>query len=457
MSGDDNLSTVTELPANVRDAYERICNDPAFKRSEGSKKILRALLLLDPVRNYSALDIVAVLSTRPFKDLEDTEVEAKRVSLGQAMVRLRRLLRDYYAGAGKNDPSVIELDGFRAIIYNRSGMAPHTQETAGNDDSLKALEEFFGDGTLKRGGAIVLQSDPIEDLLGTLVPDLVREAAKLQGLPEPPVLTEEQLQTLAHGTIKPSTRFYKARTWINKWDTEGAQAIREEFQAHSINPPKLILSDHNLPDPIESPPFQISMGLGFTEQTDTILEICHPWMRVSRELESGDALSLHQKLRPKPHRPPSCLRLAESDEVDFFRILPCDWEPSTYLNRWLALRKHPNKKVWDYAMILRYTELRPNGERQVFFVVAGFTERGTAAAGHYLASQWEVLYEKLVKDEVHNKSLGDFLIVIAGISRPEKFGGWSEDQNFPAITPRTLYDKGIQCEWHDRFLTKPSA
>jgi hypothetical protein len=113
-----------------------------------------------------------------------------------------------------------------------------------------------------------------------------------------------------------------------------------------------------------------------------------------------------------------------------------------------------NEDVRDYALILRHTQMEDD-YRHIRLVLAGFTERGTAAAGRYLAEHWRDLYSDHVKGHLTDGCLGDFLIMIEGPSRPESVGKWKEDRDFKAITPHTLYAAGIKCDWADRIDDKP--
>jgi hypothetical protein len=390
---------------------------------------LGILLRLDANVSYGPKDILEIsYGNETYKSWSSEKVDTQVNSLIKARTRLSLLLTTYYSNDGKNDNTIIELHAFKVVIKRRL----HDEFVA-----------FFGDGALDRRGVVILQSSPIEDLL---------ESPNAE-----PVIGEESGRIL----MTPSSRLYKARTWINKWDTESAQAIRDEVEKYNPKGPAFVFSDrhHSDPNPTQSPPFQISMGLGFTEQTDTLLaEVCNPWMRISRKLDSGDTVCFHDSLRPTNGLEPARLRIAEGEETEFFRILPRDWkspaqkgERPAYMNRWLSLRKYPNQHVWDYAIILRHTELTLTGERRIFFVVAGFTERSTAAAGHHLATRWPDLYDTYVKpQELDRESRGDFLIVITGLSNPVNFGDWAEDRLFPAITPARL--EGIRCDWTERLV-----
>lgn len=72
------------------------------------------------------------------------------------------------------------------------------------DDIRKAFVEFFGISTEEQNGVIILQSDQLD----------------------------EQLKDSGHRHRigHPSSRFYKARTCINTWDTYGALAIQDAFR-----------------------------------------------------------------------------------------------------------------------------------------------------------------------------------------------------------------------------------
>jgi hypothetical protein len=328
--------------------------------------------------------------------------------------------------------------------------------------SSQTIEAFFGDGANDQPGVIVLQSDPIETVFADLVQDLLDYASARMSEPalkelKVPRLTEKEKRILVNLTIKPLTRFYKARTWINKWDTEGAQAIREEFQKRKTPPPRLVLSDHQSPDEIESAPFQISMGLGYTDLIQQIMEdeeVFGPWMRRSWGETSGDTVSFIRKLMPEGDF--TAFAHEEAEDPTFFRLLPRSWTPQ-YVPRWLRMVNEPKKAsdVHDYAIILRHTRSRGK-RRKVRFVLAGFTERGTAAAGFYLASKWPELYGNIVKRQLdeHPKSLGDFLVVIGGVPRPERFDEWAEDPKFPPVTPSILSGLGIDSEWVQRLREK---
>jgi DNA-binding winged helix-turn-helix (wHTH) protein len=293
-------------------------------------------------------------------------------------------------------------------------------------DPRKAFQEFFGTRQNDpRPGVIILQTDQIDELL-------------------PPA------------SLKPSIRLQKARSWINRWDTEGAEAVRSEFLKLGQPLPALVFSDHHTPeDRVDGAPFQISMGLGYTDRTIRIFaddDVCGPWVRLSTSPTLGDALAFHEAVRPDV--------LTESehekdDKPDFFRLLPKNWHPGD----WSAMLKNPARyEVRDYGMILRHTD--PDKEDQVAFVLAGFTERGTAVAGQYLAAHWLELHGRFFpKTGDDATGRGDFLLIIEGKSWPD-VRQWKDHPRFPPITPKRLFELGkknrriASCEWAKRFAAK---
>jgi hypothetical protein len=196
------------------------------------------------------------------------------------------------------------------------------------------------------------------------------------------------------------------------------------------------------------------MGLGHCRETLTeVGAICDGWMRIIKDSQWGDAVSLESTLLPR-----SITQFVQPFPVDphdgHFRLLvprsriSARPESGFDLKSWL---ENP-EDVRDYAIILRHTQPEQHGRRQVLFVVAGFTEIGTAAAGHYLARNWRELCEKHVHGRCHDPRLrGDFLIVIEGPSNAGKIGDWAEDKSLSAITPEKLQEHRIQCKWTERL------
>jgi len=274
----------------------------------------------------------------------------------------------------------------------------------------------------------------------------------------------EELPKEAHNnsviSLAPRNRFFKARTWVNRWDMEGAQAIRNAFQKHSFDPPRIMMRERSPKKEIsKSLPLVVSMGFGFTGRSITLLEKCTEWMGGDVFDDCGDALFLHERLEPNP--PPDQVRFLGAPDHErrsnqrmpirgFRRLLPAGFDPknsgSAYMKKWLS---DSDEEVQDYAIIFRYTE--KFGQTQ--FLIGGFTERSTAIAATYLANEWERLSNLHFSEP---KSLGDFLVVIAGPSNSHVdslLDGWSE---VLAVNPQILFEKSIECEWQARLGPAPA-
>lgn len=325
----------------------------------------------------------------------------------------------------------------------------------------RQFEDFFGDGAagLEHAGVIVLQSDTI----GYVLKDIVTATNTT-----PDALLND----------RPLARFYKARHWVNRWDADGARVIREAFQKRGFVPPKIEVFDHSQTFSNGDAPCEISMGLGYTDETTTnIRQICDKWMCISKDTFWGDTVSLHHKLLPTQSsrffrvtdggrsyvaaRQTAASQTFAVDDDGFlidrnnsaFRLLlprksdkvnePFDLD--TWLDRPADVR--------DYAIVLRHTRDQANGRRQVFFALCGYTERGTAAAGNYLATNWRRLYREHVAGRSRGSTRGDFLIAIEGPSDSEKISDWSTDPEFAPITPQLLATAPtrINCLWTDRM------
>jgi len=285
----------------------------------------------------------------------------------------------------------------------------------------RRFDEFFGDKASTAGdkALILLEPTNVPELLEVISPGI---SQKMQ-VPE-------------------QNRFFKARDWVNRWDTEGAKAIREIFARQGYTPPEL----SNLTTDLDAAtPFAFSMGLGFThESLKVVKDSCNPWLKISVS-ESGDRIELkHQLLNDSV----TLFHGSKASEGKAFReILPDGWQVPGYLEEWIRAPE----KVRDYAMILRHTRKHKDG-RQVIFVLGGFTEHGTAAAGQYFAAHWTELWDKHVKGRGYGAGLGDFMILIEGPSDIKDLKQWKQDPNFPAITPAILLDPyHIDCEWSRRL------
>lgn len=290
------------------------------------------------------------------------------------------------------------------------------------EDIEDAFDEFFGVSMPDHDGVLILQSD----LMDSVLPDSgnLREHAQ------------------------PKSRLYKARTFVNTFDLQGALSVQEAFQRHHRKSPRLIVRDHSDKNSsYHEAVFKISMGLGFSDATTKALQnrTCGPWMSISRI--GGDALSIREDLfpgftkadiksEPDPERP------------GFLRILPSDWN-NKYVEKWIQMLPPVNgPDVDDYALIFRNT--RPGIQRQVLFVVAGFTERSTSLAGQYLSANWTRLWARHVRQSPYTGTLGDFLLVIRGPSDIDRISEWSEVPEFE-ITPNVLRQLNVDCEWSSRL------
>jgi hypothetical protein len=365
------------------------------------------------------------------------------------MSKLRKDLRLYYLDAGKNDAIVFRLPdhGFNIEIETRKGntsdsMVPHekvlrhiesgqiVQVAPDEQVTSRAFDEFFGDGasSAHHQGVIVVQSDAIPGFLEKFVPNL-RE------------LIESD----------PQHRFFKARTWVNRWDTDGANAIRDEFLSHGMRAPRLTFSDHAAKDLHTHAPFEITMGLGFTDRTTKVFQSCREWLHVKKWADCGTALSLHEWLVDDGNKRFYKAKDNDPNDLGFRRLLPKDWSES-YIGSWITMMENPDSAdVRDYAVILRHTQQKANRNRKVVFALGGFTERSTAIAGRYLAKNWFELWTRYVEGEACDGSLGDFLIVIEGPSSPESVHEWWSEDKSLSITPQLLYERGIRCEWSNRI------
>ncbi len=183
------------------------------------------------------------------------------------------------------------------------------------------FDEFFGDKASSNGknGVSFLEPTDIPTLLELISPGISTNMDR----PE-------------------KNRFFKARQWVNRWDTEGAKAIREMFQERGYDPPEL---SHSLQDVDVTTPFAFSMGLGFTEETGRVVqEACDPWLRISKS-GSGDWIELRHQLLP------DSVTLFKGTErskgKEFREVIPDAWDQT----KWVA---HP-EQVRDYAIILRHT------------------------------------------------------------------------------------------------------
>lgn len=297
----------------------------------------------------------------------------------------------------------------------------------------KKLNTFFGDGSVENSGAaeVIAQSDRLNVVLA----DLVDSDAKLQDMPH--------------------SRLYKARSWINRFDADGGRQVIKLFRDEGLAAPTLKPVDRGRVGKPESIPFKVLLGLGFTDEAKKLIDgRFESWLRIV-VTGKGDAISLRRSLLPGDWES----RLdgtPDPTDAAFVTLLAKNWN----LDDWLS----GSKFVRDYAVILRHTADAGGGSKScTYFWLAGFTERGTAAAGRYFAENWEDLYQRLVKPKEETRiwqgasarsmkrGRGDFMIVIEGPSHDKDLsaGPWSQVSGF-AITPELLLEKQINSSWAQR-------
>jgi hypothetical protein len=258
---------------------------------------------------------------------------------------------------------------------------------------------FFGRDSLSRAerGRIILQADRFE----RLVEELTGESS-----PTASAVT-------AALNLPKNNRLFKARRLVNARDAEGAKIIREELRKQKFPTPELKIIEHqkgtaDKRDPFEeflAAPYVISMGLGFTETTKAVVKEIGLTIDTT---DSGDAIVIPRKGTLWEY---DNLRLESVEEKDkkeakYARVFPKDWDR----DKW----ERGEADVKDYAVIIRHTARVGKGE-QTRFVLAGFTEDGTVAAGRYFALRWDnVLWDIYSKSRKHGT--GNFLAIISGLS-----------------------------------------
>jgi hypothetical protein len=307
----------------------------------------------------------------------------------------------------------------------------------------------------------------------------------------------EELHPDWKGPIGPECRVFKAREWANSWDMDGAREIRDMFSLRNLVSPRVIvlpreqqpktpqLEDHFLHSKMEGAPFAISLGIDsvfstkFTHDLDFLRLLRYPHRTDSNPVNPnpgsnpwGDGLLLGLKraelsdvaLEVTPDK--DLIKAAEKCNLLLIPFVgkkpdepwadcaphhlvpmkkkglvaggksedrPEPWEVGPWL-------KNPDQ-CNDFAFILRRTEIIGDRRRRVYFVVAGFTERGTAAASRFLREQWSTLYEAGAEKKPDR---GDFFLIIYGPSNPNAkwkkvFGFWRRD----------FIKKGAGAKWPD--------
>lgn len=154
-----------ELPADLKDQYDKIFRDREFSRSTILRKLLLQLLRLaleDPGRIYGAADVVCAVYPEA-RGAEYEEYSRCERKLNTAMSKLRRLLPSYYARGGKSSPIVIEVaeHGFRAMVGPREpedSVTPSMARTANTEQEAPVLSDAERPRALKNSSVMALRS-----------------------------------------------------------------------------------------------------------------------------------------------------------------------------------------------------------------------------------------------------------------------------------------------------------
>lgn len=261
------------------------------------------------------------------------------------------------------------------------------------------IDEFFGTDASTRTseGEIVLQAD--------FVDKFVKE-------------TKTDFNTL------PKNRMFKARNFINRWDAQGAREVGMIFRVEYLDAPDYVFGatkTSELIDPGKDCPFRFCMGLGF--HTATMGHIDKFWggiLKVQVDNQYGDVVIVRTE-KWKLDDAPSKITKTFSKDNEWITLTPNEWDVIS----WNTRKTSDGKKgvdLYDYAIILRRAT-KEGGKVRTEFVLAGFTEVGTAAAGFYMRRNWEQMYRDYVRRDPDNGSFG---IIICGPSDSEKFDEWKE-------------------------------
>ncbi|MBX3024324.1 hypothetical protein KF840_05370, partial [bacterium] len=207
------------LPRTAFAEFSRISEHHKFRKAHRRRKLLLYLLHAAHLEPGRKLDEKAV---REEFYGDPSPGDLSKTYARSALVDLRAALSGYYNETPR--PRKIEIAGFRA------NLSPATAQGAINDtradlspSDAEPLEQFFGEGAAQRPGVIVLQSDSIDRILGAAV------------------------------NADAKRRLFKARTWINHYDTEGAKTVQGLFQNFAdidVSVPELVISDHETEDRI---------------------------------------------------------------------------------------------------------------------------------------------------------------------------------------------------------------
>jgi len=263
-----------------------------------------------------------------------------------------------------------------------------------------AFNEFWGIGRSTGGnqGVILLQEENIEDAVTKLA-----QTEHVFGKPQ---------------IDRAANRFFKAINWVNKWDAEAAKHIRAAFWRQGFRPPEVqhIKSTESYTAAPDT--FVVSVGL-FSEETKRFVRAYSDGKELIdiTQTERGDAIELFHSLTSDS----DYLEYSKDSDKGMRQVTPKGWNR----NKWIH-----NEPTMDFAIILRHT-VRQHSTKLVRFVVAGFTEQGTEAAGKYLSKEWRNLHRTFWAERSSDRR-GDFFVVIVGKSNETDC--WTQD---PAIIPIT--------------------
>lgn len=282
------------------------------------------------------------------------------------------------------------------------------------------IEKFFGKGASERpeDAEIIAQTDPLRKMLRGLVDD-----------------SDAALERAPHH------RLYKARHWVNRYDVEAGRAILKLFRKAGLAAPQLKPVDEDRDQKPETAPFKMLLGLGFTKEAELLRRQFAGWLRVEMT-PIGDALSIRTSLLPGNWQ--SRLVGVPGSDPEFTTLHPRNWS----VQRWLESPESSR----DYGVIVRHASDTGSGSGAcVYFWIGGFTDRGTAAAGRYLAEHWEDLNKRFVERRDAANPYGDFLIVIEGASQDKdrkKNAAWTLVADF-VVQPADVATKA-EMKWSSK-------
>lgn len=285
-------------------------------------------------------------------------------------------------------------------------------------ESEKAFEQFFGEGALnpKATGRILLQSDRIDELLKDLLKDEPTNAPFEEMLHSPYFERGNGDQT-----SKAPNRLYKARNWVNASDAAGAKEIREKFIRDELPPPELDIMPRKASRTSTAAPYEISMGLGFSVRTCELIErLGQGLVWIDKTTSLGDAIVLDRELFSKGSE------FEDPQSGDTVTLWPKGWKE--------ALWSKGEGAYTDYSIILRHVR-EENGQKSIEFVLAGFTEDGTAAAGQFLAQNWRDLNQNYVQPYPDEPGQFFLLFIVPGERGKRE---WRESEQIDTITPDRL-------------------